>query len=106
MPEAKPRELRLTPKAEDDLEDIWSYTAETWSANQADRYLDELLEKFDLLLAMPEIAHERTEFTPPVRIHPSGSHLLVYRIEVDHLLIIRVLGARQNWQIILDKIDL
>lgn len=31
---------RLTPKAEADLEDIWFYTAESWSPAQADRYID------------------------------------------------------------------
>jgi toxin ParE1/3/4 len=29
--------VRLTPLAETDLEDIWSYSAENWTADQADR---------------------------------------------------------------------
>ena len=38
------REFRLTPAAERDLEDIWEYTAVTWSLAQAERYTDMLLE--------------------------------------------------------------
>jgi len=89
---------RLAPAAETDLEDIWLYTARNWSIEQADLYADALENAFDTLVAMPKIARERREFDPPVRVHPSGQHVIVYRIEADHLLILRVLGGRQNWQ--------
>lgn len=54
---------------------------------------------------MPESARERTEFDPPVRILPSASHLIVYRIATDHIAILRVLGGRQDWQTILASVD-
>ena len=97
--------FRLTPKAETDLEDIWLYSAETWSPSQADRYLDALLAAIDTLVAMPAMARERPEFDPPVRIHPAAEHLIVYHVEHEWLVIIRVLGSRQNWRAILGVID-
>lgn len=97
--------VRLSPKAETDLEDIWRFGAAEWSPEKADQYLDRLLAVFDLLLAMPGIARERLEFTPPVRIHPTGTHLVIYRIEDDHLHIVRVLGGRQDWHRLLEAID-
>jgi toxin ParE1/3/4 len=51
---------------------------------------------FDLLAEFPEMARERGEFRPPVRIHPSGSHLVIYRTEGQVIEIIRVLHAHQN----------
>lgn len=96
---------RLTPAAQGDLEDIWLYTLEQWSLQQADRYTDILEDTFDRLLFLPEMARERSEFNPPVRIHPSAEHLIIYRIEVDHLVILRVLGAWQDWQAILRAMD-
>ena len=42
------------------------------------------------------MARERGEFRPPVRIHPSGSHLVMYRTEGQGIDIIRVLHAHQN----------
>jgi hypothetical protein len=41
----------------------------------------------------------RNEIAPPVGIHPSGSHLVVY-IEQDSesILIVRVRHFRENWQ--------
>jgi toxin ParE1/3/4 len=40
------RPHRLSPQAERDLEDIWFYTFENWSAEQADRYGDAILTVF------------------------------------------------------------
>lgn len=94
---------RLLPAAEADLEDIWQYSAKQWSAEQADRYTDELASTFDLLVSMPKIAPERHEFSPPVRIHAHSRHLIVYRIDDGHLAIVRVLGSRQNWRILLEN---
>ncbi|MCR9152348.1 MAG: type II toxin-antitoxin system RelE/ParE family toxin [Rhodobacteraceae bacterium] len=94
----------LTPRAETDLEDIWLFTAQTWSAAQADAYVDGLVHAIETLVTMPTIARERTEFDPPVRIHPSARHLIIYRVNGPRLLVIRVLGGRQNWHAILEMI--
>lgn len=97
--------VRLSPKAEVDLEDIWLFGAAEWSPTQADQYLNGLISIFDLLLVMPGIARERIDFSPPVRIHPTGPHLVIYRVEDDHLHVIRVLGGRQDWHSLLQAIE-
>lgn len=96
---------RITPKARQDLEDIWRYSADTWSLDQADVYIDSLFTVIDTLVAMPFLARERSEFKPPVRIHPAGRHLIIYRIEPAYLLVIRILGGQQDWQILLGQLD-
>lgn len=96
---------KLTPQALDDLDTIWRYSAETWSLEQADRYIDGLTKSFETIVAMPAMARERKEFDPPVRIQPQEGHIIVYTIEDDHILIARVLGDSQNWQAILNSID-
>lgn len=105
MPASNLSTYRLTPAAQHDLEDIWLYTARTWTMAQADRYTDILEDTFDRLLFMPEMARERPEFDPPVRIHPSPEHLIIYRVEEDYLLILRMLGAGQDWHAILRAVD-
>jgi toxin ParE1/3/4 len=100
-----PSEYRLSPAAESDLDDIWRYSAETWSVEQADRYIDGLVRTFELIVSVPEIARERNEFMPPVRIHLHGRHLIVYVIEPGHVAILRVLGGRQDWKKALDALD-
>ena len=59
-------------------------------------YADGLFALFDLLVEFPEIAHEHTEFTPAVRIHPSGAHLVIYRQADQGIEIIRILHGHQN----------
>jgi toxin ParE1/3/4 len=50
---------------------------------------------------VPTLGRERTEFTPPVCIHVHKNHLIVYVVRDDAVVIIRILGGRQNWQAIL-----
>ncbi|MDY0871936.1 type II toxin-antitoxin system RelE/ParE family toxin [Dongia rigui] len=97
---------RLVPRALSDLDDIWRYSAETWSIEQADRYIDSLVRVFEAIAAMPALAQERREFSPPVRIHVHESHLIVYLIADDHIAILRLLGGRQDWAAILKAADL
>lgn len=86
----------IRPAAETDLSGIWHYGADNWGIEQADRYADSLFALFDLLADFPEMARERSEFTPAVRIHPSGAHLVIYRAEGQGVEIIRILHAHQN----------
>jgi len=105
MAETKLNGYRLSPKAVSDLERIWHYSAQTWSVEQADRYIDSLASSFDVLVFHPELARERTEFNPPVRIHLHQKHLIIYTIAADHILIIRILGGGQDWHSILNILD-
>ncbi|KAA9005062.1 type II toxin-antitoxin system RelE/ParE family toxin [Histidinibacterium aquaticum] len=96
---------RLRPLAEQDLEEIWLYSAGEWGPEQAEAYLEGLFAAFELLSAMPDIARERLEFVPPVRIHPSAQHLIIYQVTGNHLDVLRILGGQQNWRALLDIID-
>lgn len=97
--------LRLTPAAERDLEDIWRYTEETWGRAQAERYVDGLWSVLQRLTSFPEMARLRAEFTPPVRVHATGRHVIVYIDSPESIDIIRILGARQDWLGMLSALD-
>jgi toxin ParE1/3/4 len=101
----KTTHYELTPQAIADLDDIWRYGAQMWSPEQADQYLDDLTRSFATLVALPEIARERAEFQPPVRIHRHGQNAIVYLIADAVVLVVRILGGRQDWLTILDAID-
>jgi toxin ParE1/3/4 len=100
------RPFSLTPRALDDLENIWRYTAETWSVGQADRYIDDLTGMFETIAILPMLARERREFDPPVRIHAHESHLIVYLLADNHVAILRLLGGREGWVSVLKSADL
>lgn len=86
----------LRPAAIGDLSDIWGHGAAEWGPDQADRYAEGLFGLFDLLAEFPELARERAELSPPVRIHPIRSHLVIYRWNGQAVEIIRILHAHRN----------
>lgn len=94
------RRLAFRPRAEADLADIWDYTVARWSVARAESYLTGLNDTLTLLCAHPEIARQH-DFTPPVRLFPYRSHLLVFAADEASVEVIRVLHLRSNWRALL-----
>ena len=82
---------KLTPEADHDLIEIYVYGFLNFGEPQAEQYFSELKDCFQLLSETPFICRERTEFTPPIRIHHHGRHLVIYVVQDDQILIVRVL---------------
>lgn len=90
--------FRLTKSARDDLIHIYVESVRMFGVAQAENYQDGLDRIFRILADSPHLARERTELTPPVRIHPSGSHVVVYQIEdTGGILIVRIRHALEDW---------
>jgi toxin ParE1/3/4 len=89
---------RLTREAEEDIIGIAETSLRLFGQIQARRYHNELFDLIDLIAAIPRMARERLELTPPVRVQPFRQHLIVYRIEEDGgVLVIRVRHAHEDW---------
>jgi toxin ParE1/3/4 len=88
---------RLSRKAEDDLIAIYRTGIDEFGLAQAERYFAGLEQAFALLAVYPRAARERREISPPVRAHPHKSHLIVYIVEGDDVLILRIRHAREDW---------
>ena len=82
---------QVSKQAKNDLRQIGLYTEKEWGRAQRHKYLAGVDKKFSLLAESPLITAERQEFTPPVRIHHHGSHLIIYLVRDTGILIIRVL---------------
>lgn len=87
---------RFRPAARDDLEDIWDYTLHEWSIEQAISYTDELENAIELICDSPTMCRERIEYDPPVRIHLHGEHLIVYVVNDDEIIVIRILHSAMD----------
>jgi toxin ParE1/3/4 len=86
--------VQRKPQAEADLIEIWIYIAQD-SPTSADKLLDEIDEKSQMLAASPFIGKARDELGPNIRSFPAGNYVLFFRPIVDGIEIIRVLhGAR------------
>lgn len=91
----------LTPRAEQDVSDIWDYIAGD-SVEAADRVLDALERALYKLAKNPGLGHVREELADRrhrfLLVH---SYLIVYRSETQPLQVIRVLHAARDVQSIL-----
>ena len=88
---------RLSRRAEEDLIQIYVSSVDAFGQTQGERYHDALEAAFDLIAEFPEIARERTEYDPPVRIHRCKSHVVIYLVEPQGPLIIRVRHTHEDW---------
>lgn len=86
---------RLSALAEGDLEEIGSYVAEDASPTTADRLLDAIFDRFELLAEQPRMGRNRPEFGEGVRSVVVESYLIYYRHDRD-VLIARVLHGRRD----------
>jgi len=63
-----------------------------------DSYHTLLERSFEFLAHNPFAARKRLELSPPVRIHPVQSHLVIYQVEDDgSILIVRVRHGHEDW---------
>ena len=91
--EALRRRIRASASyrlAERDLEEIWSYVAEDAGPTRADRLVDAIVDRFDLLVEQPRMSRSRPEFGEGVRSFVVENYVIYYRHDGD-LLIARVL---------------
>ena len=92
---AAERTVRLSKQAESDLEDIWLYTLETWSLEQAETYHSLLNQAFDGLAANTKVGRI-ADIRDGYFKYSVGSHLIFYKITTLHLDVIRILHQRMD----------
>ncbi len=90
--------LVLSPRAHQDIEEIWHYTAQQWSKKQAELYIRQLAEQLELVAVNPNMAIA----CPEVRIgyykFRCGSHYAFFKLLPDGINVIRILHERMNFE--------
>lgn len=90
------RRYRLSPASERDLADIWFYTANQWSVEQADSYQDQLAAAFEGLATGTKkgrrVATSRKEYLK----YAVGAHIIYFREAEKEVIIVRVLHGRMD----------
>lgn len=89
-------EYRLTSAAERDLENIWLYTRQQWSAEQADGYIKILANAFAELAQAPKIVPSCDHIRVGYRRRSVDRHMIYFRITDYGIAIVRVLHDRMN----------
>ncbi|MCW3787622.1 type II toxin-antitoxin system RelE/ParE family toxin [Plebeiibacterium sediminum] len=82
----------LTNKAVKDLANIWNYTFETWSENQADNYYQTLLENCQDIAENPLIGKAYFSVAKSLLGLHVNKHIIFYRkVSEDYIEITRIL---------------
>lgn len=90
--------FRLSKKAEKDLEKIWLYTLQTWSREQADRYLNLIFDEIEFLSRNPKTGQDFGLIRKNYRCSKVKSHLIFYTFKksTDFIEVIRILHERMD----------
>jgi toxin ParE1/3/4 len=89
---------RVAPAAERDLDEIWYYVAkESGSFDIANRLIDTITDRFFLLTGFPYLGRSREEdFGSGCRSFTVGEYVIVYTVEVEDVLVLRVVHGRRD----------
>lgn len=88
---------RISDAAYEDYLALYAEGVARFGATQAMSYSDSLEHTFELIAENPGLARLRTELKPAVRVHPHGSHMIIYEEMDDLVIILRIRHARENW---------
>lgn len=89
---------KISLLASHDLENIWLYTFENWSIEQADRYLNLIMDEIEYIALKPDSGFDFGAVRKGYFRSKVKSHIIFYRIDqkMDTVEIIRVLHQRMD----------
>ncbi|MHA7775341.1 type II toxin-antitoxin system RelE/ParE family toxin [Roseibium sp. M-1] len=86
----------LSAEAEEDLQDIFLYSEESWGEAQARDYLLGLYDLFEIIANNPQIGRERQELGPGIRSLAHVSHVIFFLDWQGEVAIVRVLHKARD----------
>lgn len=88
----------ISKEAENDLENIWFYTFQNWSLNQADKYLSEIINQIKSISHNPDIGKDYSEIRDGYFCSKIKSHFIFYKVDKRKgiVKIIRILHERMD----------
>ncbi|MGY5779878.1 type II toxin-antitoxin system RelE/ParE family toxin [Rhizobium sp. LEGMi135b] len=90
------RRLIFSPKATLDIDQIYDYTEEMWSSEQAESYIFAIRDHCDALIAGTARGRTINGIKPGYLALASGSHFIIYKDDARTVTIIRILHRRMN----------
>lgn len=88
---------KFTNKAVDDLAQIWNYTLDKWSEDQADRYYNMLIENCKEVAINPDLGKNYQGVLQNLLCFKAGRHIIFYRLLGDNdIEIIRIIHEQMD----------
>lgn len=91
-------QYKISQEANRDIENIWLYTYENWSLEQADRYFNLILDEIEYLAENPESGKNYDYIRKEYYRSRMKSHFIFYKINLqkEEIEIIRILHQRMD----------
>ena len=90
--------FKISVEAQSDLENIWLYTFETWSTEQADRYLTLIFDEIEFISNHPESGIDYGHIREGYLRAKVKSHFIFYKINTKEasVEVIRILHQQMD----------
>lgn len=88
--------FELSRLALNDLENIWHYTAEHWSKEQANKYYREIFEVIESICNNPDKGQSIHEIKKGHRRMIIASHMIIYKSNSETIFIDRILHQKMS----------
>ena len=89
---------RLSEKAVGDLDRLYEFGVEQFGLEQADRYFDGLIARFETIVRNPLLAPTVEHLLPGLRRPVYFSHTIYYLADASGIQVIRILGREDVTQ--------
>ena len=87
----------ISEKALEDINNIWIYTAENWSVEQADRYYNLIIDEIEYIVANFEMARDSENIRKSYKYSKVKSHLIFFKKDkTNEIEVVRVLYERMD----------
>lgn len=89
---------KISNEVQNDLENIWLYTFETWSAVQADRYYNLIFDEIEFIVENPNSGKDYSHVRKGYFLSKVKSHFIFYKINIEEntVEIIRILHQQMD----------
>jgi len=91
----KRKEINLTPRATEDLENLWFYSQEQFGLLKADEYIGRISGIFELI-ATHEVGIKRPELGDSLYSLPVEKHVVFFLVSELVIIVIRILNQSQD----------
>ena len=86
------QEYIITEKALEDINNIWIYTAENWSVEQADRYYNLIIDEIEYIVENLNMASDVGKIKKSYQYSKVKSHLIFFKKDkTNEIEVVRVL---------------
>lgn len=93
----KNEKVRIRPKADKDLENIYEYSYQEFGSARADQYIRGLDAAFCKLADKPSLGRDYSHVRPDLMAYRIVSHVVFFKPSVDGITILRVLHKSMDY---------